>query len=48
MAKEHPFEVWVAYFDALKATKLGPCELSSPGTLGSWDAADIPTLESMS
>jgi hypothetical protein len=47
LSKEHPYKLWAAYFDALKSTKLGH-KSSLPGTNGSWENVDIPTLESIS
>jgi hypothetical protein len=47
LAKEHPFEVWVAYFDALKATESGIL-VSAVGTPKSWEDVEPPTLASRS
>jgi hypothetical protein len=41
---EHTFNVWVAYFKALKATKLASAKaIESPD---SWEAVEPPTLSS--
>jgi hypothetical protein len=47
LAKEHPFEVCVAYFDALKATESGIL-VSAVGTPESWEDVEAPTLASLS
>jgi hypothetical protein len=47
LSKEHAFEVWVAYFENLKATKLGGTnnEFGSPD---SWEDVEPPSLASLS
>jgi hypothetical protein len=47
LAKEHPFEVWVTDFDALKATESGIL-VSAVGTPESWEDVEPPTLASLS
>jgi hypothetical protein len=48
LGMEHAFQVWVAYFDALKATKLGlTTEIDLLGSPGSWEDVNLPTLASL-
>jgi hypothetical protein len=47
LGKEHTFEVWVAYFEPLKATNEGTL-VSTVGTPESWEDVEPPTLASLS
>jgi hypothetical protein len=47
LGKEHPFEVWVAYFDSLEVTDNGIL-ISRVGSPESWEDVDSPDLASLS
>jgi hypothetical protein len=42
MSQEHSLEVWVAYFDSLRAASAG---VSTTGTLSPWEEVETPILE---
>ena len=48
LEQENPFEVWVAYFESLKASSGSGVLVSKVGSPESWEDTEPPTLASLS